>query len=100
MYCSIKKQGVIALTSDNLARGVLNGILRLIDDFSEVDFFVHGTTSGLNAFLELKGAKMALIVTKGFRDIYEIGRANRQYTVPKEVEETRIRVNNAQSYNN
>lgn len=67
----------ILTTSDNLARGVLNGILRLIDDLSEVDFFVHGTTSGLNAFLERKGAKMALIVTKGFRDIYEIGRANR-----------------------
>lgn len=67
----------ILTTTDNLARGVLNGILRLIDDLSEVDFFVHGTTSGLNAFLERKGAKMALIVTKGFRDIYEIGRANR-----------------------
>lgn len=67
----------ILTTTDNLTRGVLNGILRLIDDLSEVDFFVHGTTSGLNAFLERKGAKMALIVTKGFRDIYEIGRANR-----------------------
>src|SRR5699024_3874400 len=31
----------------------------------------------LNAILERKGANMALIVTKGFRDVNEIGRANR-----------------------
>lgn len=67
----------IATTTDNLATGVLEGVTRLIDDLGEVDFFVHGTTAGLNAFLERKGAKMALIVTKGFRDVYEIGRANR-----------------------
>lgn len=67
----------ILTTSDNLSTGVFNGVARLIDDLSEVDFFVHGTTAGLNAFLERKGAKMALIVTKGFRDVYVIGRANR-----------------------
>lgn len=67
----------ILTTPENLAMGVLNGVRRLIDNLNEVNFFVHGTTSGLNAFLERKGAKMALIVTKGFRDVYEIGRANR-----------------------
>jgi N-methylhydantoinase A len=49
----------------------------LVPDFTEIDFFVHGTTAGLNAFLERKGAHIALITTAGFRDVYEIGRANR-----------------------
>lgn len=64
-------------TPNNLSEGVLNGINRMIPSFNQVDFFVHGTTVGLNAFLERKGAGMALIVTSGFRDMYEIGRANR-----------------------
>ncbi|MGM0900493.1 MAG: hydantoinase/oxoprolinase family protein [Bacillota bacterium] len=64
-------------TPHNLAEGVLKAIAHYVDDFEEIDYFVHGTTSGLNAFLERKGANVALIVTKGFRDVYEIGRANR-----------------------
>lgn len=64
-------------TPHNLAEGVLQCIERYIKDFNEIEYFVHGTTSGLNAFLERKGANVALIVTKGFRDVYEIGRANR-----------------------
>lgn len=38
---------------------------------------LHGTTVHLNAFLERKGARMALIATKGFRDVYEMRRGNR-----------------------
>ncbi|MTW84495.1 hydantoinase/oxoprolinase family protein [Virgibacillus dakarensis] len=67
----------VPTTVKNLSDGVLSGINRMVQDFNEVDFFVHGTTVGLNAFLERKGANMALIVTSGFRDLYEIGRANR-----------------------
>lgn len=67
----------VPTTPHNLSEGVLDGINKMVPDFSEVDFFVHGTTVGLNAFLERKGANMALIVTSGFRDMYEIGRANR-----------------------
>jgi len=44
---------------------------------SEVSFLVHGTTVVINALLEGKGAKTALITTKGFRDVLEIGRSNR-----------------------
>jgi len=64
-------------TPHNLAEGVLECIEHYVDDLSDIEYFVHGTTSGLNAFLERKGANVALIVTKGFRDVYEIGRANR-----------------------
>lgn len=69
--------GKVATTPNNLSEGVFSGINKMINDFSDVDFFVHGTTVGLNAFLERKGANMALIVTDGFKDMYEIGRANR-----------------------
>ena len=37
-----------------------------------------GTTIGTNALLENKGAKTALIVTKGYKDLLEIGHQNRQ----------------------
>ncbi len=37
----------------------------------------HGTTVATNSVLERKGAKVALITTKGFKDILKIGRQNR-----------------------
>lgn len=43
----------------------------------EVKDFIHGTTTALNALLQRAGASMALVVTGGFRDVYEIGRASR-----------------------
>ena len=64
-------------TPGNLARGVLDAIDRLKVDVNEVEGFVHGTTAGLNAFLERRGSRVALLTTSGFRDVYEIGRANR-----------------------
>jgi N-methylhydantoinase A len=39
---------------------------------------LHGTTVATNAVIERKGAKVALITTKGFADILEIGRQNRE----------------------
>ena len=38
---------------------------------------MHGSTVTINAVLERKGARTGLITTKGFRDVYEIGRGNR-----------------------
>ena len=67
----------ILTTTDNLARGVMEGVSKFVSDFSQIDYFVHGTTSGLNAFLERRGFGVALLVTEGFKDIYEIGRGNR-----------------------
>jgi N-methylhydantoinase A len=42
-----------------------------------VSVFVHGTTVVINAITERRGARTALVTTKGFRDLLEIGRANR-----------------------
>ena len=39
--------------------------------------FLHGSTIAINTLLERTGAQTALLITEGFRDIYEIGRINR-----------------------
>ncbi len=64
-------------TPGRLYDGVLNAVRGLEVAWSEVDEFIHGTTAGLNAFLERRGARVAILTTAGFRDVYEIGRANR-----------------------
>ena len=64
-------------TPGHLYDGVLNAVAGLEVPWDEVDAFIHGTTAGLNAFLERRGARVALLTTQGFRDVYEIGRANR-----------------------
>ena len=43
-------------------------------------YFLHGTTVGLNALLERKGAVVGLLATQGFRDILEIRRGDRGET--------------------
>ena len=47
------------------------------DVIENADFFLHGTTVGLNALLERRGAKVGLITTEGFRDVLEIRRGDR-----------------------
>jgi N-methylhydantoinase A len=64
-------------TPGRLADGVMAAIERLGVELRDVDTITHGTTAGLNAFLERRGARVALLTTEGFRDVYEIGRANR-----------------------
>ena len=41
------------------------------------EFFLHGTTVGLNALLERRGAVVGLLATEGFRDVLEIRRGDR-----------------------
>ncbi|HEX7279710.1 MAG TPA: hydantoinase/oxoprolinase family protein [Solirubrobacterales bacterium] len=45
----------------------------------EVEVFAHGMTVGTNALLEERGARTALIATRGFADLLEIGRQNRPH---------------------
>src|SRR3954454_15882904 len=42
-----------------------------------LDELLHGSTIAINTVLEKKGARTALITTRGFRDTYAIGRGNR-----------------------
>jgi len=64
-------------TPGNFAEGVINAIAKTDVELAETAYFVHGTTVVINAVTERKGAKTALVTTKGYRDALEIGRANR-----------------------
>ncbi|MDI7249752.1 MAG: hydantoinase/oxoprolinase family protein [Bacillota bacterium] len=64
-------------TPPDLSQGVLTGMQALVPDFSRLEMFVHGTTAGINAFLERRGARVAIVTTRGFRDVYLIQRTNR-----------------------
>ncbi|HEY7046833.1 MAG TPA: hydantoinase/oxoprolinase family protein [Jatrophihabitantaceae bacterium] len=58
-----------------------SGIGRCIDKsgiaLADVPEFVHGSTVAINTAIERTGARAALLVTRGMRDVYEIGRGNR-----------------------
>lgn len=42
-----------------------------------ITYFIHGTTLALNALLTRKGSKAGIITTRGFRDVYLLGRTDR-----------------------
>jgi N-methylhydantoinase A len=46
-------------------------------DLAGIDYLVHGSTVVINALTERTGARTALVTTRGFRDVLEIGRGNR-----------------------
>ncbi|GFR70171.1 5-oxoprolinase [Elysia marginata] len=46
-------------------------------DTSQIDWIRMGTTVATNALLERKGEPMALVITKGFRDLLHIGNQSR-----------------------
>src|SRR5271157_2739916 len=63
----------VASTPQDYSEGIIDGLRALLatHDRSVTDV-LHGTTIGSNTILEGKGARTALITTKGFRDILEI----------------------------
>src|SRR5579871_888436 len=65
----------VASTPGNPALGVLNGVARFVARGIAPDsiaFFAHGTTITTNALLEMRGAKVGLLITQGFRAVQEI----------------------------
>ena len=64
-------------TPPNFDQGVLDVLAKSGVDPKSIEAFFHGTTTIINALTERKGAKTALITTKGFRDILELARGNR-----------------------
>ena len=68
-------------TPDDPSRAVLHGLRELAErhsiDPAAIGRFAHGTTVATNALLQRKGAKVAVITTRGFRDLLEIGRQAR-----------------------
>ena len=64
-------------TPEDLVEGVLDAVEEAGADLDDVSLFIHGTTVGLNTFLERSGGKVALVTTRGYRDAYIIGRGHR-----------------------
>jgi N-methylhydantoinase A len=68
-------------TPENQSRGVVAAIEEVLRRAgarpADVRGFTHGMTVGTNALLEERGARTALVATRGFADLLEIGRQNR-----------------------
>lgn len=69
--------GKTLTTPESLIEGIVTGVKKAGPSVADTRLFLHGTTVAINTILERSGARTALITTRGFRDIYEIGRINR-----------------------
>ena len=62
---------------DDPTTGAAESLRLAGSDVARLDEVLHGSTIAINTVLERKGAKTALITTRGFRDVLAIGRGNR-----------------------
>ena len=62
----------------NQADGVLDAMRRLGVTTSQLDRVVHGTTVATNAIVQRRGVNVALVTTRGFRDVLEVGQTRRR----------------------
>ncbi|AIJ06106.1 5-oxoprolinase (ATP-hydrolyzing) alpha subunit [Methanocaldococcus bathoardescens] len=70
----------VPTTPKNPAFGAINAVKTAKIPFDKINILIHATTLGTNMFLgqeHLTPPKIALITTKGFRDVIEIGRQRR-----------------------
>ena len=60
-------------------QGVISAVAATLegDALARTGYFLHGTTVGLNSLLTRTGAVVGLLATKGFRDILETRRGDR-----------------------
>jgi N-methylhydantoinase A len=70
-------------TPGNESTGVMRAVGEVLEragaGSGDVEVFAHGMTVGTNALLEERGARTALIATRGFSDLLEIGRQDRPH---------------------
>ncbi len=68
-------------TPEDQSHGVLAAVEAALAgagaEASEIETLAHGMTVGTNALLEERGARTALVATRGFSDLLEIARQNR-----------------------
>ena len=65
----------VSSTPANPALGVLNGVNNYIARGTppgSIEFFSHGTTITTNALLQMRGARVGLMITKGYRAVQEV----------------------------
>ncbi len=70
--------GKASTTPRDLTEGIFAGLSRVVQDSETIDFLVHGTTQGLNAFLERRGETVLLLASQGAGDVYYIARGDRR----------------------
>ncbi|MBP1298528.1 hydantoinase/oxoprolinase family protein [Bradyrhizobium elkanii] len=58
--------------------GIMGGVSKAGIDLSKVALFSHGTTIATNALITRRLPRTAVVTTKGFRDVIEIRRANKE----------------------
>jgi len=68
----------VPTTPEAPTKGVIGAFEKVNAQMEDIEMFNHGTTLGLNALLTRNGAKLAIIGTKGFRDVYLLGRTDRK----------------------
>src|SRR6266849_10930386 len=64
-------------TPAQLVQGIVDCIKKSGLAAGAIDELIHGSTIAINTLIERKGAKTGLVVTRGTRDVYIIGRGNR-----------------------
>jgi N-methylhydantoinase A len=73
----------IPSTPENPAAAIGDGLREMCQSFAmdgrKLSRLCHGTTVATNALIQRKGAKVAVITTRGFRDLLEIGRQTRPH---------------------
>jgi N-methylhydantoinase A/acetone carboxylase, beta subunit len=69
--------GKASTTPADLAEGVVTALDAVVQAPGDIGFSVHGTTQGLNAFLQRRGVRVLLLATSGAGDVYHVARGNR-----------------------
>ncbi len=71
--------GKVPTTPASPEKGCIHAVKEVVPDsvLQRASYFLHGTTVGLNALLERRGAVVGMLCTDGFRDVLEIGRGSR-----------------------
>lgn len=67
----------LSSTPQDPSEAMLAGLAAVAGQLADVAHVAHGSTVATNAILERKGARTALLLTQGFRDLLHIGRQNR-----------------------
>lgn len=71
----------VLTTHHDPALAVLDGLQQVVQaaaiDIRQVDSVIHGTTLVINALIERRGARTALLYTEGFRHVLDIATENR-----------------------
>ena len=65
-------------TPDDPLLGAMNGLSEAKVDLKDVSLFSHGTTVATNALITRRLPPAAMVCTRGFRDVIEIRRANKE----------------------